>query len=157
MTKEVLVSISGLQIDVLEEENENEPIEIVSPASYYCRNGKHYVIYDEVTEGVPGNTRNKIKITGDSMLELTKSGVMNVHMSFEKNKKTLTYYQTPFGQLLLGIHTTGMEVEEAEENINIRVNYMLDVNHEPLADCEIKMNIKARGAKDFSLAERMDF
>ena len=41
MTKDVLVSISGLHTDVMQEaEEENEAIEVVNPANYYFRNGK---------------------------------------------------------------------------------------------------------------------
>ena len=40
MTKDVLVSISGLHTDVMQEaEEENEAIEVVNPANYYFRNG----------------------------------------------------------------------------------------------------------------------
>ena len=32
-----------------------------------------------------------------------------------------------------------------------QVDYELDVNHEPLADCKIKMNIISKGSRDFSV------
>ena len=157
MTKDVLISISGLQMDVLEEEKEYEAIEVVAPANYFLKNGKHYILFDEVTEGIPGITKNRIKITGEDTLEVMKSGVSNVHMVFEKNKKNLTYYQTPYGQLLIGIHTKGMEVEVSEDNINVKVGYILDVNHEPLADCQIRINVKSKDAGDFQITKNMDF
>ena len=54
MTKDVLVSISGMHMGITEPQPDegDEPIEVVTPASYYCRNGKHYIIYDEVMEVV---------------------------------------------------------------------------------------------------------
>ena len=61
MTKDVLISISGLQMDVLEEEKEYEPIEVVAPANYFLKNGKHYILFDEVTEGIPGITKKSNK------------------------------------------------------------------------------------------------
>lgn len=48
MTKDVIVTISGLQFA---QETETEPVEIVTAGSYYKKNGKHYIIYDEVMEG----------------------------------------------------------------------------------------------------------
>ncbi len=65
MTKEVLLSISGLHYDVFTgtEEEENEPIEVITPASYYYKNGKHYIIYEEVVEGLPGTIKNKVRIS----------------------------------------------------------------------------------------------
>ena len=62
-------------------------------------------------------------------------------MVFEKNKKNLTYYRTPYGQMLIGVNTKKMEIDVKDDKIDVQVDYELDVNHEPLADCKIKMNI----------------
>ena len=44
MTKDVLVSISGLHTDVMQEaEEENEAIEVVNPANYYFQIGRAHV------------------------------------------------------------------------------------------------------------------
>ena len=153
MTKDVLVNISGMHMGITEPQPDegDEPIEVVTPASYYCRNGKHYIIYDEVMEGMAGTIRNKIKITGDASVEIMKSGVSGTHMVFEKNKKNLTYYKTPYGQMLIGINTKNMKVSVSEDNIDVLVDYELDVNHEPLADCKIRMNITSKNSGDFSV------
>lgn len=156
MTKDVLVSISGKHIDIMngmaqEYAGEDDGIEVVTPASYYLRNGKHYIIYDEVVEGMAGAIRNKIKITGTDVVEIMRSGLSGSHMVFEKNKKNLTYYRTPFGQMLVGVNTRNMEINVGENKINVLVDYELDVNHEPMADCKIKMNIMSKNNGDFSV------
>lgn len=154
MTKDVLVSISGKHIGIVtqtEEDPEDEAIEIVTPANYYCRNGKHYILYDEVVEGMSGTIKNKIKITGTDSLEIMKTGLSNSHMVFERNKKNLTYYRTPYGQLLIGVNTRNMEISYGEDKIDIMVDYELDVNHAPLADCRIKLNIMSKDSGEFSV------
>ena len=130
---------------------ENEAVEVVTPASYYCRNGKHYILYDEVVEGMSGTIKNKIKITGTDCLEIMKTGLSNSHMVFEKHKKNLTYYRTPYGQLLVGVNTRNMEISYGENKINILVDYELDINHSPLADCRIKLNIMSKDSGEFSV------
>ena len=147
MTKDVIVTISGLQFA---QETETEPVEIVTAGSYYKKNGKHYIIYDEVMEGFEGSTKNIIKLTEDS-LDVTKKGVTNVHMVFEEKKKNITYYNTPFGNLFIAIDAEKIQVEESEENINVNVAYALEANYEHLADCRIQMNIKSKDARDFKL------
>ena len=142
MTKDVLISISGLHYDAADGENEGQPVEVITPATYYLKNGKHYVIYDEVVEGMPGTIRNTIKITGDSMFEIRKSGIADTHMVFEKNRINMTNYSTPFGEMMVGIHTKDMRVNVEEENIDVSISYALDVNSEPLSDCEIRANIR---------------
>ena len=152
MTKDVIVSISGLHMDMMAAAfKEEDAIEVMTPASYYLRNGKHYIIYDEVLEGMAGTIKNKIKITGTDSLEIMKTGASNTHMVFEKNKKNLTYYRTPYGQMLVGLNTRSTEINVTEEKIDVLVDYELDVNHEPMADCRIKMNITSKDSKNFSV------
>lgn len=147
MTKDVLVKISGLQFSA---EQENEPIEVITAADYYKRNGKHYIIYEEVMEGFEGTTRNVMKL-GGSFLDITKKGASNVHMVFEKNRKNVSYYYTPYGSLLIGIDAKEVNVKETENNIDVEVKYALEVNYEHLADCNIKVNIMSKENGDFSI------
>lgn len=92
MTKDVLVSISGMHEEIVAvapeiEEDENEAIEVVTPATYYLKNGKHYIVYEEVVEGTSGVIKNRIKINGEECVEIVKSGLSNSHMIFEKIKR----------------------------------------------------------------------
>ena len=83
MTKEVLVKISGLQFAG---EEDSDAVEIITSGNYYKKNGKHYIIYDEVSEGSEEVTKNVIKIW-DSGMEVTRKGPASVHMMFEKCKR----------------------------------------------------------------------
>ena len=158
MTKDVLVSISGLQMAVNDMENsDDEPIEILSAGTYYFKDGKHYIFFEEVAEGVPGVTNTRICLSGKEVLEVQKKGASNMHMVFEKNKNNRCFYQTPFGQLNLGICTSEIVVDETEGNINIRAEYALDVNYDPLAECTIRINVKPQDSKEFSIHDKMDF
>ena len=147
MTKDVLVKISGLQFA---EDQDNGSVEIITTGNYYKKNGKHYILYDEVQEGFDGVTKSVIKVN-DDFLDVTKKGVTNVHMMFEKNKKNMSYYNTPFGNLLVGINATDVKVNETEGNIDIKVDYKLEVNYEHLAECSISMNIMSKDTKDFRI------
>ena len=72
MTKDVIVTISGLQFA---QETETEPVEIVTAGSYYKKNGKHYIIYDEVNEGFSETTRNIIKLNDEEKYHLLQYAV----------------------------------------------------------------------------------
>lgn len=147
MTKEVLVSISGLQFA---EGVDNDTVEVITSGDYYKKNGKHYVIYDEAVEGTDEVTKNTVKLTEDS-LDITKRGVTNVHIMFEKNKKNVTYYYTPFGSILLGINATKIDVKETEEEIVAVVDYALEMNYEHVADCTVTLKITSKNAGEFRL------
>ena len=146
MTKEVLLTISGLHYDTFSEntDDENEPSEVITPAMYYFKNGKHYVLYDELVEGMLGTIKNTIRFT-DSKLEMKKSGITNTNMVFEKEKINVTPYDTPYGEMMIGVYTKDMRVSVKEQDIDVSVAYTLDVNDEKVADCNIVMNIKANG------------
>lgn len=147
MTKEVLLSIRGLQIA---QNSQSDTVELITPGEYYFRNGKHYFLYEEVQEGTQETTKNIIKVTDDYM-ELTKKGVVNVHMIFERSKKNVTYYYTPYGSLLVGIDAYRVEVREEESKMEVEVEYALEINNEHLANCRIKIVANARRESEFKL------
>ena len=147
MTKDVLVSISGLHMAAEGMEgNEDEPIEVLSAGTYYFKNGKHYVLFEEVAEGISGVTKTQIKWQDTEFLEVSKKGLSNVHMIFEKNKKNVTYYYTPYGSLLIGIDAHKVQIEEQEDLIVVQVEYSLEVNCEHIANCNITVQIRPKGA-----------
>lgn len=148
MTKEVLVSIRGLQVT---QDEKDDTLEVITSATYYKKNGKHYIIYDEVMEGFTEKTKNIIKLN-DNMLDITKRGVSNVHMMFEKDKKNVTYYYTPYGSLLVGTYATKVEVEESEHQMQVTVDYALEVNYEHLADCTIVMKVQSKDGGEFHIS-----
>ena len=147
MTKEVMITIRGLQNGP---QTDGEPIEMITKGEYFYKNNKHYILYEEVMEGDTQTTKNRIKIA-PGMMELTKSGVVNVHMLFEENKKNVTHYYTPYGSLTMGIDTRQVLLEEAEDWLQISVLYGLDMNQEFVADCDIQISVKSKGISDVKL------
>ena len=140
MTKDVFLSLKGLQMESGEEAQE---METITAADYYRKKDSHYVIYEEMTEGFKEITKNMIKFK-DSYLEVTKKGLINVHMVFEKNKKNMTSYMTPYGNILIGIDTESISLKENEDQIRLEVEYSLDANYQHLADCKIELELRSR-------------
>ena len=149
MTKQVLLSIRGVQLlpDAIETE---EPVEVITTGEYYYQNGRHFIKYEEMSEGFEEKTQSMIKIKPDGV-EVRKKGVINSHMVFEENKKNLTYYQTPLGLLQMGIAATKVDISETEEEIQVEVDYAMEVNDEHVADCSIVIQVKSKNSDSFSL------
>lgn len=61
MKKDVLIHVRGLQM--MDPEEEQEPIEIVVPGQYYYRNGSHYLRYEEMMDDTAEPTVNYIKMS----------------------------------------------------------------------------------------------
>lgn len=147
MTKDVIITICGLQEGT---ETDSEPIEMITTGEYFYKNGKHYLLYEEVAEGESQTIKNRIKL-GPDYMELTKNGPVSVHMVFEKGKKNLTHYYTPYGSLMIGIDAQKVELTETEQEMHIEVDYTLEINQEHGAECNIKINVKSKGNKEFKL------
>jgi uncharacterized beta-barrel protein YwiB (DUF1934 family) len=148
MSKDVLIHVRGIQ--KMMGDSETEPIEIVVPGEYFFRNGNHYLRYEEIMEEASRPTVNYIKLTPKAM-ELRKKGTVNVNMVFEQGKKSMSYYNTPMGTLQLGIAATALEFRESEGELDIKVDYSMDMNDEHVADCFLTIQAQPKNSKDFVL------
>lgn len=139
MNKDVLVSVSGTQMSI---DGEN-PIEIISKGQFYRRGDKVYIKYQEIDEEDKA-TDCLIKV-GAGCVEITKKGVMNSCMVFEKDKNCMTVYETPFGNLMIGITTNDLIVLEDEDAMAIKILYMLDINYSYVSECSVDIKIVSQG------------
>ena len=137
MTKDVLISVSSFQTA----QDETERMEVINKGNYYKKNDFHYVLYEEMIDGFDQPVRSMVKFR-DGDLTVSKKGVLNVNMVFEENRKNSCCYATPYGDMMLGIDTKEVEVTEEEDRIVVDAVYLLEANYEPLADCEIHMEIR---------------
>lgn len=137
MTKDVLVKISGMQFDV-----GDEAIEFVTRGSYYLKNGKHYVLYEEQPESNGPVTKNMVKFK-DGHFEMTKKGKEHSYLIFDKDEKTSTVYQTPVGPIQVDVQTQDLTVIETEEELSVRIKYTLDINYNFVSECEVSFRVQA--------------
>ncbi|MDO4553528.1 MAG: DUF1934 domain-containing protein [Lachnospiraceae bacterium] len=142
MTKEIMVTVSGIQFEI----EASEPVELITMGSYYNKNGKHYILYDESDMEDGGLTKNRIKIDPNKV-EVFKSGATNAQMIFEEGKTNLTYYDTVMGSLLMGVTTESIRIREEEDKIRAKVRYSLEVNYTHISDCEIVIEAKSKRIK----------
>lgn len=138
MTKDVLIKVSGMQFDV-----QDEAIELMVPGSYYMKNDKHYVLFEEQPEGNGPVTKNIVKFD-DSFFEMMKKGGNNSYLRFDKDKKNSTVYQTPAGPIQVDVLTHEFMVREEEREITVKVKYALDINYQFVSECEVDFKVQAR-------------
>ena len=131
--------------------DEQEPIELVVPGQYYFKNGSHYLRYEELMDETSTEpTVNYIKISSKAV-EVRKKGLVNVHMVFERGKKNMTYYSTPYGTVEMGIAATGVMIEESENGIDMKVDYALEMNEEYVADCYLTVSAQSKASGEFRI------
>ena len=138
MTKDVRVSVLGVQFEIEPE----EPVELITFGDYYNKNGKHYILYDEIDIEEGENIKNRIKIDG-SKIEVVKSGTTNGQLIFEQGKNHMTYYDTAMGSLLMGVNTNSIRMIEEEDHIQAKVRYSLEMNYTHVSECEITIDVRS--------------
>ena len=124
---------------------EEDTVEMITPGTYYVKNGKQYLIYDESLDETGTPTHNTVKVM-ENRIEVMKRGLVESHMIFEPGRRTTANYRTPMGLFLMGITTSLIEVEEDEESILLRIKYSMEMNGEYAFDCSTE--ILASSKKD---------
>ena len=79
MTKEVMVTLSGLQLG----DSGEDTVETVHIGEYYEKNGVHYLFFDELLEGHKTPIRNMLKLRNEK-LEVRKRGPVSAELVFEE-------------------------------------------------------------------------
>jgi uncharacterized beta-barrel protein YwiB (DUF1934 family) len=142
MKEKVFVKVKGLQFANGQEEE--DIIEVINVGRYRIINGSEYVKYDEVYEESTQKSTNTIKIS-EKCVEITKKGLVTAHMSFVEGEKTMTFYDTPYGSIYLGIFAQNIQIERGEDDIRISIDYSIDMNYEKVADSHIDIEISSKG------------
>lgn len=139
MTKDVMVSISGLQIEGGEG---GETVEVISNGEYYYRDGAHFVIYNEISEenSQECDTRCVLKMT-PSQIDLMKKGTITTRMCFEKGKTHMGQYSTQFGEIRIGTTTNSIKLQENDNSLLAELVYSLDVNSEFVSECHLTVKV----------------
>ena len=149
MKETVYINIKGLQLAAQNvprdyEEDEDDPVEVINVGRYRIINGKEYIKYDEVLEGTTKKCTSTIKIAGNSV-EVTKKGPVTAHLSFVPGEKTMTFYETPYGNIYLGIFSRSVDMQRTEDKLTISIDYALELNYEQVSDCKVDIEISSKG------------
>ena len=142
MNNNVLVTVHGMQHEI----DDKEGIQTKQTGNYRLVAGKHIISYkeyfrDEET-GRNATISNLLKISGDTVT-LTKRGATNTEMTFKTGKTHTGFYETPFGSMQMSLDTTRVDIKEADDKIEISIDYGLDMNYSHVSDCTITMVIES--------------
>ena len=143
MTKDVLISITGVHTL----DGDSGDVELITTGNYYEKNGVRYLLYDESMEGLDQPVKNVVKIRPDTM-EIIKRGGVNVHMTFRRGVTVMASYVTPFGEMLVGITTERIRLEETDGTLWVRVEYILEITGQQVSRCHITLEARSRGNEE---------
>ncbi len=125
MEKDVIISIKGMQMG---EDQEPDTIELVTEGRLEQDDHGYTLSYQETElTGLEG-TLTTFHVEGDR-ITLMRVGEVSSQMVFERGRRHLSMYNTPYGAMTIGVNTRAMSAELSERGGRIEIDYALEIDH----------------------------
>ncbi|MBP3441576.1 MAG: DUF1934 domain-containing protein [Clostridia bacterium] len=127
-------------------QGQREKSELTTVADIHGTADDYYVIYEEQSEELAGCTTT-VHVENSSRVTVSREGAYNTELKMEKGKRNLCCYNTPVGQIMMGVFTSSIRSEYTEkEKTVLDFSYSLDFNNELLSKNRIKITAKYKEA-----------
>ena len=123
MKKNVLVTFSS---NNQYEAAESDAVVFQTAGTFYDKDGKFYLKYDEEINDV--TVSNTLKIE-DKKVTIMRFGEVNTQITVEQGKKHLNYYETPEGTFLMGIFGDRVDISVDDKKGSILLKYGVEFNN----------------------------
>lgn len=141
MNKDVIITIKGLQKD----DQQNATITSTLKGSYYEKNNKHYVMYEEqLIENDPNSLTNNTLIFSLSdyvTVDLIKRGYQNSKMCFRAGEQYASPYKTIYGILYMETKTLSVDLKILPDSIHADIEYDLFLNDDFVSHNQIIISV----------------
>jgi uncharacterized beta-barrel protein YwiB (DUF1934 family) len=135
--KDVIISIIGTQ----RMEDGTESIELVTDGKYSFDDDKSVLTYMESEITGMNGTKTTFEV-GKNLITMIREGTVNSQMIFEKGKKHVFLYETPFGAATLGVNTHRIKSGLGEHGGDMELEYAVDVDNMQLGTNAFRINVK---------------
>ncbi len=123
-------------------DGQTESSELTTTAEIYGKADDYYIIYNEQGEELQG-CKTTVHVENASSVTVTRTGAYNTEMKMEKGKRTICAYNTPAGQIMMGVYTSSISSQYTEKKKTVLdFSYTLDFNNELLSENRIKITAK---------------
>ena len=121
----VIISIRGQQAYQGADE---ESVELVTEGLLRPECGGYTLSYQESEVTGMAGTLTTFQIEKDC-ITLVRAGEVNSQMVFQEGRRHLSMYETPYGQLALGVNTRRMRADLNDKGGDIEIDYNIEIDH----------------------------
>lgn len=123
--------------------NDEEKIENIYSGYYICRNGSHYISYQEYyeQESGPDATADTLIKISDRTVQMKKKGAITTKMIFDPTQPSPCPYHTPYGVFQMELFTQNLEIRRENLDFFIEIRYKLMMDGAPVTDCTIQLEV----------------
>ena len=139
MKKDVYISIKGSQ----SYDGEKDGMEMTTAGKFYDKDGKYYISYAEGELTGLEKCNTTLKISPDGVVTMMRHGHTNTHMIFEKGRRHIGHYETPYGDFTISVTANNVDVSLDENGGNIDIDYIMDINNVACSHNGISLRVRA--------------
>ena len=139
MIKDVVIKIITEQTV----DSDTDQIEFTTDARYGFKDGSYFVSYDESRLlDVDGEVKTTLFVKPDNSIVLQRKGAYNSRMVIEKGIRNNCFYQTPHGELSLGIFGEKVFSKLDNNGGKISMKYTIDTGSQMLSRNKVNISIR---------------
>ncbi len=138
--RDYVISVKGMQsyADTLMDDTN---VEMMSECDLTFEDGKYFAEYEETEATGMEGTITTIEVDGE-YVSVVRSGKISTTMLFIKGRQTTSYYETPFGTMIMGITTEDIETDLTLGGGKVSVTYSISMNNVYTGKNTFEINIR---------------
>ena len=125
-------------------DGETDQIEVITDGDIRSDDGKITITYPEYPEDDPAKKTDTTVIFDKGVLSIERTGEMSSHLILEQGVRHECLYQTPMGQMFIGIFTDSINADIGEHGGEITAAYQLDFNRVVVSYNEFYISVKEK-------------
>ena len=124
--KDYVITVKGIQ--TYDGDDDNIDIEMMAEGDLTFEDGKYFIDYEETEATGMEGTSTTIETDGN-YVALTRTGAVDTTLLFIKDRLTTSYYETPYGTMMMGITTEDVQSNIDLDGGKITVKYSISMNN----------------------------
>lgn len=137
--KEAVVKITDRHV----QDGEEYTCELTTSGSLDFRPDGFTVTYVETDEELKGCTTT-LKYSNGAII-MTRTGKYNTELIIEKDRRHTCFYETPYGELMMGVYTKNMFTDMNENGGTLRFSYTIDFNNDLASENDLTVTVAVKG------------
>ncbi|WP_346869193.1 DUF1934 domain-containing protein [Clostridium sp. UBA5119] len=138
MDKDAIIRVSSIQNN-----DEDECIEIVSPGLFFKEDDEYVATYEETELSGLGDTLTTFRI-GENYFNLIREGDVNTNMEFKNGSSSSILYNTPHGGLSIKIKTNDVHIDMNEAGGKVKVDYDVIIAKDQIINTKLVTTINVK-------------
>lgn len=134
--KKAIIKITDRHI----QDGEEYEAELTTSGEFEITENGCRVVYTETDEELE-NCVTTLDVTGSEKISMTRAGKYNTEMVIEKDRRHSCFYQTPYGELMMGIFAKKVVNEMTENGGTLNFSYTIDFNNTPASENELTVSV----------------